>query len=67
MSHAIARPSKRAAKGHTIGRQHFAKISAVEGIYMTASMAADFQDFDRQKLTAAPRRQSLLRKYGERP
>lgn len=49
----------------TLGRQAFAKISAVEGIELTSDMVADFKSFDEMKLTPAERRTVLARKYGK--
>jgi hypothetical protein len=49
----------------TLGRQAFAKISAVEGIELTRDMRADFKSFDDKKLTPAQRRAALARKYGK--
>jgi hypothetical protein len=66
MSRTVIAPPKRSSKGHTIGRQRFAKISAVEGIHLTPATAADFQEFDKQKLGAEERRRILLTKYGKR-
>ena len=47
-----------------IGREAFAKISAVEGIRMPRSMQADFAGFDRDKASASKRRSALTDKYG---
>lgn len=58
--------AKRPTAGHTIGRRRFAKISEVEGVHLTTAMAADFQSFDEQKLSAVQRRDILFRKYGKR-
>lgn len=57
--------AKRAAKGHTIGRAAFAKISAVEGIRLTPAMAADFREFERKGLSAEERRKAIIGKYGK--
>jgi hypothetical protein len=54
-----------AANGFTLGRRQFAKISAVEGIALTAEMKADFDLFDQQGLSAEERRSALARKYGK--
>jgi hypothetical protein len=59
------KPAKRAAKGYTIGRAGFAKISAVEGIKLTPSMAANFREFERQGLSPEERRKAILRKYAK--
>lgn len=56
---------RRAAKGYVIGRSAFAKISAVEGIRTTATMEADFREFDRKGLSAEERRKAISRKYGK--
>jgi hypothetical protein len=53
------------SEGFTLGRQSFAKISAVEGIKLSPEMAADFQEFDRQQLTASARRKAIRHKYGK--
>ena len=52
-------------KGYTLGRSRFAKISAIEGIHMTAAMEADFRDFDRKGLSAEDRRRVIGKKYGK--
>jgi hypothetical protein len=57
--------SKRSAKGFTLGRGSFAKISSVEGITLSAAMKADFSRFDREELSPAERRKALARKYGK--
>lgn len=51
--------------GHMIGRKGFAKISAVEGIRLTAAMEADFRAFEKKKLSASERRKILAVKYGK--
>jgi hypothetical protein len=55
--------SKKPAKGYTIGRAGFAKISAVEGIKLTPAMEADFREFDRKGLSPEKRRKAIVRKY----
>jgi hypothetical protein len=57
---------RRIAKGYVIGRRHFAKISAVEGIHMTAEMDEDFRQFDLQGLSAAERRRLISKKYAKK-
>jgi hypothetical protein len=52
------------AKGYTMGRAAFGKVSAVEGIHLTPEMAKDFGEFDKQGLSAADRRKAIVRKYG---
>jgi len=56
---------KRNAKGYTIGRAGFAKISAVEGIRLTPAMTADFREFERKGLSPEERRKAIARKYGK--
>lgn len=48
-----------------VGRSGFAKISAVEGIQISAMMNADFDEFDRKGFSAAKRRAALGIKYGK--
>ena len=58
-------PRKKTVPTFTIGRNGFAKISAVEGIQITAAMEADFREFDRKGLSASQRRAVLAQKYGK--
>ena len=51
-------------RGHTIGRKGFAKISAVEGVRLTAAMEADFRGFDKEGLRPSKRRKLIAAKYG---
>jgi hypothetical protein len=48
-----------------IGRAGFAKISAVEGMCISAAMKSDFDEFDRKGLSASKRRAALGVKYGK--
>lgn len=64
MKHAVSKSTKRASKGYVLGRARFAKISAIEGIRMTAAMEADFREFDRKGLPAESRRKVIGKKYG---
>lgn len=64
MKSTVSKSAKRSPKGHIIGRSSFAKISAVEGIRTTATMDADFREFEKQGLTADERRKAISRKYG---
>jgi hypothetical protein len=57
--------SPKRSKGYVIGRSGFAKISAVEGIRTTATMDADFREFERRGLSADQRRKMISRKYGK--
>ena len=50
--------------GYVLGRQNFAKISAVEGIRLSRDQNEDFGDFDRKALPSKARRAILAGKYG---
>ena len=50
---------------HVVGRKGFARISAVEGIRMTAAMEADFRGFEKLNLAPSERRRLLTAKYGK--
>jgi hypothetical protein len=54
---------KEAAGGYAIGRNAFAKISAVEGIHLTKEMQKDFQVFEQKGLSAKDRREAISKKY----
>jgi len=56
------RPAK---VGMVLGHQRFAKISAVEGIELTASMRKRAAEFDRRGMAAAERRRSIIRAYSK--
>jgi hypothetical protein len=56
---------KRSRTGYTLGRKGFAKISAVEGLRITAAMEADFREFERKGVPASKRRTILARKYAK--
>ena len=56
-------PSKR---GVTLGRERFAKISAVEGISLNAGMRARAAEFDRLRMTPAERRHAIIQAYSKR-
>jgi hypothetical protein len=51
---------KNKAAGMTIGRERFAKISAVEGITLTPAMKRRVAQFDRQGLSATQRRRAII-------
>ena len=51
--------------GFTLGRTGFAKISAVEGISLSAEMEQRFRDFDRQGLSASDRRKAIARAFAK--
>lgn len=54
---------KKGDKCYTIGRNAFAKISAVEGIYLTKEMQKDFQMFEQKGLSPKDRRSAISKKY----
>ena len=47
----------------TLGRERFAKISAVEGIELTAGMKKRAADFDRRGVSGEERRRTIIRAY----
>jgi hypothetical protein len=49
----------------TLGRERFAKISAVEGIALTAEMRQRAADFDRRGMTSDERRRSIIRAHSK--
>lgn len=61
----IRNSKKTTARGYTIGRRGFAKISEVEGIEIPASMDKDFANFEQRGLSADERRKIIARKYGK--
>ncbi len=65
MSKIADKTDKGVAKGYTIGRRGFAKISAVEGIRLTDAMAKDFREFERKGLSPEQRRKAIVSKYGK--
>lgn len=65
MKHAAHKSAKHQSKGYVLGRARFAKISAIEGIRMTAAMEADFREFERKDLPAEDRRKVIGKKYGK--
>ena len=64
MKQGLRNSSNPTARGFTIGRAHFAKISAVEGIHLTPAMDAEFNESDRQALSPEERRRMIAEKYG---
>ena len=49
------------SRGFVLGRERFARISAVEGIALTDEMRATLERFDREGLSADERRRAILR------
>jgi hypothetical protein len=57
-------PNKADAKSElVIGRQRFAKISAVEGIRLSGAMQARAQEFDRRGTAAEERRLVIIKNH----
>jgi hypothetical protein len=56
-------PVRPAQAGFVVGRDRFARISAVEGIALTPAMRADLERFDRDGLSAAERRRAILARF----
>jgi len=54
---------KTASRGLTLGSKWGEKISAVEGIKLTAAAERRAADFDRQGLSPAQRRVAILQAY----
>ena len=55
--------TRSAKTGLTIGRERFAKISAVEGIELSPDMKRRAADFDRRGVSGVQRRRAILRAY----
>jgi len=55
--------NKRIAANLVIGRERFAKISAVEGIKPSSAMKKRVAQFDRDGLSAAERRREIIKAY----
>lgn len=60
--HEIAEDAK---PGFILGRKGFAKISAVEGISLSADMEERFREFDRQGLSPGERRSAITRAFAK--
>lgn len=58
-----AKNSSGKKKDRTIGRQRFAKISAVEGIVLSKAMTARARAFDRRGASAEERRAAIISAY----
>ena len=56
-------PSKRISDKFVIGRERFARISAVEGIKPTAVMKQRSARFDREGLSPAERRKEIIKAH----
>ena len=67
MGNASKTKNGRARESFTIGREGFAKISAVEGIRLSDDMEKTFREFDRKGLSAEERRREIVNRYGKKP
>lgn len=56
---------KGTTKPFIVGRDAFAKISAIEGISLSPGMQKDFETFDTAGLSPQERRKALAEKYGK--
>ena len=55
--------SKNKISGFVIGRERFAKISAVEGIVFSSAMKKRIGDSDQKGLSAKQRREAIIRAH----
>ena len=60
----VARPKAKAARRLTIGLASFEKISAIEGLHLTAEMKRAFSTLDRRGASAAQRRAAIIKRFG---
>jgi hypothetical protein len=58
--------TRRSGDTYTVGRERFAKISAVEGIKTSRRVEQDFREFDKKGLSPSERRRVLASKYGRK-
>ncbi len=63
----IQGPDGRLHESFTIGRDGFAKISAVEGVRLSRAMKQDLRDFDWKGRSDHERRRAIVRKHGRNP
>jgi hypothetical protein len=54
-----------AKSGMTLGHERFAKISAVEGIELTADMRKRAAEFERRGIAADERRRSIIQAHSK--
>jgi hypothetical protein len=57
------RPSRPSLRSFILGRERFARISAVEGIALTDEMRATLEGFDREGLSHAERRRAIVKRF----
>jgi hypothetical protein len=55
---------KKARPGYVLGQKAFEKISAVEGVRLTAEMRRDLEQLDEKRLGSEEQRHFLIQKYG---
>ena len=65
MPRARPRPSP-PSRDFVLGRERFARISAVEGIALTDEMRATLERFNREGLSAEERRRAILARFATR-
>ena len=56
-------PKKTGVSGHVVGRDRFAKISAVEGVTMSAAMTKRARTSAAKGLSAEETRKAIVRSY----
>lgn len=61
-----ARAAANVGKPFTLGREGLAKISAVEGLHVPASLMQELRDLDKRGLSADERHREIMRKYGHK-
>lgn len=61
----IQSQSGKRRESFTLGREGFAKISAVEGLHVPASLMLELRDLDKRGLSGDARRREIMRKYGK--
>jgi hypothetical protein len=59
----VSNRNRTATSGVVLGRERFAKISAVEGIELSPGMKKRAAEFDRRGLSGEERRRSIIRAY----
>lgn len=60
----IATQKKSQRSGFVLGQKAFEKISAVEGIHLTAEIRRDLKQLDEKHLGIEAERSFLIQKYG---
>jgi hypothetical protein len=62
----LSKPPKSSQYRLTLGLTGFAKISAIEGVRLSAASRAMFEEFERCSLSAAQRRQAIVAKHAKK-